>query len=336
MTRTADEARERGWRPFGRASLVGVSILVILLGALFIVVSFLLEEKLEDASEPWSLFSAEFGIALIIAGILTYAVEGYLREQLFDEIEQKVSAVLTSFETSAFDLMEFQRLPPELQEQARAQVLQVPVVQRDLELHYRLELLRLGDERAVRAEITSQSVYQNVTGQWQEVTVRASVVPLDEELAPHVSDHGPTGITKGEGEGQSDFPDTLDGSTVSYFVVTRRGTNWFERSTRLGPHARLEVRLEQVAYFFADDWVDIEALLPTVGMTCLADAEGLILRAAGDETLGDRWTQVPDSNGAKAWRLRGAALPGQGFQLRWQPAEPEADEAHEADEADAE
>ena len=238
-----------------------------------------------------------------------------------------LSEVLTSFETSAFDLIKFQQLPPELQEQAREQVLHVPVIQRNLEVRYKLERRKLGDETVVRAEITSQSVYQNVTGQWQETTLRASIVPLDEKLVPLVSDYGPTGITKTEEEGGSDFPEMLDGSAVSDLVVTRRGTNWFERSTRLGPHARLGVLLQQVAYFFPDDWVDVEALLPTVGMTCLAEGEGLILRAAGDETLGDRWTPVADSDGAKAWRLRGAALAGQGFQLRWEPAESEADEA---------
>ena len=261
----------------------------------------------------WSSLLSEIGIASTIAGILMAGSERYLKESLFAEIEANIADTLESFRVTAFDLQQYQRLPPELREGLRDRVLDAPVIQRDVTYEYSFSEQNIDGETAYRAEVASHSTYVNISTEHQrfDVTETLPSCSFDEKKDHH-------GFQKmiSEKEDQSEPPEVIVSQVIkSYVSTTDAGPLVLRRRATLDSGAELIVRFEAVAYLRSDDWISLEAFLPTIDMVCVTSGAGLRFNGQPGNALIDMWDLKLEGDGKYRWKLNGAILPGQGFDV---------------------
>lgn len=298
-----------GWLRLYRYRLYLLAVLFVAIGLALIVVGL----WVVDPKEWWLKALSEVGIASIIAGLLMVGSERYLKEGLFSEIETKISATLDSFRVTAFDLQQYGRLPAPLRERLRDRILGAPVIQRDVTYKYELSKVQIDDEPAYRASVTACSVYVNLSAERQRPIVKESLPAFS--FQEKQSDYGFQKITsmlKGKGE----FPSDLVPQVIQNYVSSREaGPTLFMREAALDSGAELNVKFEGVAYLGPDDWISLEAFLPTINMACVTSGPDLKFSGQAGDALSDIWQLTPGNAREDRWELKGGILPGQGFDL---------------------
>ena len=312
---TGNSRRSRAWLSRERSRLYVVALLFVVVGLLLIFISL----GIEHSHERWSKAVSEAGIAAIIAGLLMGGSEWYLKESLFSEIQRNISETLESFRITAFDLQQFGRLPAPLRERLRDRVLQVPVIQQDVTYTYELSSTEIDGEEAFRALVTAESTYINLSTETQRFQVKELLPACTFEDRP--DDYGFKKISS-ERKGGGEFPSELVSQVIQTHVSSRaNGPMIFEREAVLDSGAELRIRFESVAYLHPDEWISIEAFLPTINMVCSTIGDGLGFRGQPGDALSDAWDMNLGESGENRWELRGAILPGQGFDLWFEETE---------------
>ena len=307
---TNKSGHSRVWLSRERWRLYALAIILLLAGLALIFLGLWLEHD----HEWWSKFASELGIAAVIAALLLGSSEWYLKESLFAEIHHNITNTLDSFRVAAFDLQRFGRLPTELQERLRDRVLLASVIQRDLTYAYRLTQTTIGDEVAYRASVTATSTYENVSTDTQRFQIKEWLPQCTLDETP--SDYGFRKIGSEKLRGDSDFPSELAAQVIQTHVLRREnGPTLFEREAVLASDAELKVTFESVVYLRPEEWISIEALRPTINMVCVTSGPGLTFSGQPGDALSDVWDMTIDESGGNRWELRGAILPGQGFDL---------------------
>ena len=250
----------------------------------------------------------ELSIASFIAAVLLFVSDRFLKDRLFTDIKMNISTALKSFQDTAFDLHYYSRLPDDLRERVSDTVLAAPVIQRDVTYRYDLSETDIDGKLAYRAKISACSVYDNISSTRQRFAVRESLPPFNFEEVRN--DYAFTRINSSI-EGSGDFPSTLEPHGIrSDTSVRDDGSKVFARSASLDSDSTLQVKFEGVAYIRSDEWIAFEASLPTINMLCLTSGSGLEIRGQPGETQKDIWLAK-----ANHWELKGAVLPGQGFDI---------------------
>ena len=150
--------------------------LVILVGVVLLLMGLNLKEGL------WRNFFTQIGVALITATILAVATGWYLKERLFLEIAGRVSNILEELRAEAVDAIHLQRLPPEILDAVRNTIIEEVVIERDLFAHYDMKVVQINGEPALRAEISSSSILENVTNDWQRGELYEGGCLLDDDF----------------------------------------------------------------------------------------------------------------------------------------------------------
>ena len=265
---------------------------------------------IEHEHDWWSKASSEVGIAAVIAGLLIGGSEWYLKERLFSEIRDNVLIILASFNDAAFDIQQFGRLPAPLRQRLSDRLLRVPVIQEEVLYTYDLTSTKIGREDAYRASVTAESKYVNVSTETQEFQVRQLLLACNFKERP--ADYGFQKICS-EVKGRGDFPSELVTQVIQTHVSSRaNGPTIFERKAALDPGSELKVRFESVAYLHPDEWISIEAFIPTINIVCETSGAGLKFSAQPSDALSDLWHMTLGGSGEHRWELRGAILPGRG------------------------
>ena len=306
---TSRTPRPGSWLSRDRWRLYMIAVIFFLGGLALIFIGL----WIEHTSEWWSKAASEVGIAAVIAGLLIGGSEWYLKESLFSEIRDNVIRTLGSFQAAAFDIQQFGRFPAPLQQRLRDRLLRAPVIQEDVRYRYDLVSTAVGSEDAYRASVTVESTYVNVSTETQEFMVKQLLPSCNFEERP--GDYGFQRITS-EVKGRGDFPAELVTQVVQTHVSSRvNGPTIFERNAVLDAGAELKVKFESIAYLHPDEWISIEAFLPTINMVCETSGTGLEFSAQPSDALSDLWHMTIGASGENSWELRGAILPGQGFDL---------------------
>ena len=241
--------------------------------------------------------------------------ERYLKESLFSEIEAKFTQELASFATTAFDLQQFGRLPVPLRERLSARVLSAPVIQRDVSYRYDIVRVKSGDsDPYYKASVHIRSRYVNVTTSRQRFVVKEALPNPAEAFAEDREDYGFRRVTS-ELNGGGDFPEELLPQAILNCISTKAGSTLFIRDAALDPDGELSVSFEATAYLDLGETISLEAFLPTVNMACTTVGAGLTFSGQAGDALSDIWEVTLGEDGETRWELRGAILPGQGFDL---------------------
>ena len=273
----------------------------------------------EHRAERWSTAAFELGMAFIIAGVLMAGVERYLKEQLFSEIEDKFSESLRDFSVTANDLQFFDRMPVELRDRIRDQVLFADVIQRDVEYTYELFPIDIDGSRGYRAIVSARSRYVNLSTSNQRFDVKEALPAFP--FGENRSDYGFQKVTGDLLNGNGTFPAELVPQAIQNDISTKAGSTLFTREAVLEPNAELAVTFEAIAYLDQDDLISLEAFVPTINMTCTTSGLGLKFSGQAGDALGDSWSVTVGDRGDSHWKLSGAILPGQGFDLWFEGVE---------------
>ena len=299
--------RSASWLSRDRWRLYMIAVIFVLSGLVLIFIGLWIEH------DWWSKALSEVGIAVVIAGLLIGGSEWYLKESLFSEIRDNVLRTLASFNDAAFDIQQFGRLPAPLRQRLRDRILRVPVIQEEVRYTYDLVLTKIGSEDAYRASVTAESTYVNVSTETREFQVKQLLLACNFKEQP--SDYGFQRICS-EVSGRGDFPSELVTQVIQTHVSSRdNGPMIFERNASLDPGSKLKVRFESVAYIHPDEWISIEAFIPTINIVCETLGDGLEFSAQPSDALSDLWHMTLGDSGEHRWELRGAILPGQGFDV---------------------
>lgn len=315
---------KRPWLYFERVNLLVVLILILLIGILFILLG------LRVLGGLWGDALTQVGIALVTASILAGVVDRYLKERLILETEKRIFSILEEFRAESTDAFHLQKLPTELLDVVRRTIIESPVIERDLSVNYHMTPVQIGRASGLRAEITSVSIIENLTEQWQENDMLQGGVTVPKKFSRStLQDAGFVSVEAVPLEGELEQPFRIDKGSIAGFVKIEEGQPVFRRPVRIGPKAKVRVTGTHVGYFELDDWDSFNVSVPTINMTMTISISGVSLGISGepnDESLNRYWEgAVDEERGTAQWRISGALLPGQGITFEWQPlAEEEA------------
>ena len=307
----------RSWRT-DRTVLFSILIGGILVGIILLLVGSKLNEGL------WRIFLTQSGVALITASILGLATEWYLRERLFQEFEGRVAKTLDELRAEAIDAFHLQGLPSELLDVVRNTIIEAAVIERDRTAHYKMQVVPTDQGDALRAEISSSSIYENLTGLTQRVDIY-------EEGA--VFDRPPTDEAPGfvrvftETVGRATFPDfDLDKARgIGNFIARRDEGSQpiFRRPVQFPPKCCVRVTTLEVGYFALDNWDHYTVSKPTINMEISASVSGgdFKLSVKPDRHLIDAFHLSPGTERTARGSISGGLLPGQGMSLEWEPSD---------------
>ena len=130
-----------------RLSLFALIAIVFLIGVVFILAA----ESVAKTNEFWGDFVRDLGIAVVISSVVAFAFERYLRERLYQQIEGRIASILDRFRLQAVDSFELQKLPQEILDVVRQEILAANVIDRNLQVHYEIEEFRIDDQTALAA-----------------------------------------------------------------------------------------------------------------------------------------------------------------------------------------
>ncbi len=300
-----------------RVALYSLLAIVLLLGFVAVFGGLRL---LCEGGFSWGEFWVAVGSSLIIAGVLGLAVDRFLKERLFDEVNRRISESLHVFETQAFDLVAFGQLPAALQNAVRTEVMTAPVIEEDVAYDYQFEKAPGDTTDVLRATITTSVMYMNVTGNREDFDIRHPVRALYAEHANMgFADHGPDSVELEPRPGGTELPLHLDRVNTWLNVSTQGNILWFTLRATLEPHAWVKVKFKDIRYVQTEDWDDFDAINPTINMVVTAGATDVRLKFTGEPDLPLRGSFREKSGDEHEWRVVGAMLPGQGIQVSWEP-----------------
>jgi hypothetical protein len=297
----------------GRSALQAwLAALLLIIVSLIGTVVILLAAHFDPAQ-----FFTEIGIALVIAGVVGLVVELYSKHMLFREVAEQSAAALAWFETDALDLVSFQRLPLDIREGIRAQVLRQRLVERDKDYAYTFELVERGGVRAAKVNFTIRTTYEHLYHDEEIVTIRQSIPALAAQLTAVVDDYGFHAVTPTVLLGNCTLT-AMGRGNIEPFVAPNPELEEmsFTKEERLSGGGSVRVVYEGVLYFDLEDWMYIEVALPTLGMSVSAGGDDFVFRASPGDVLRNATWNADSVKGV--WRIGGVALPGQGVQLRWE------------------
>ncbi len=311
------------WQRRERYGLYVLALIFIILGIGLVIAGLWVEcisyNSTDCLDDWWAKSLSEIGIAALIAGFLLGGSEWYLKETLFSEIETKISNTLDSFRVSAFDLQRFGQLPPPLQVRLRDRILGAPVIQTDLAYKYELSPVQIGDDKAYKAVVSSRSTFANLSDTQQRFTVKESLPASSFDTKQ--SDEGFQAVTS-EIDGKGEFPSELVHQAIMSCSSSKgAGTTLFEREATLDPGSKLQIEFRGAAYLRPEEWIPLEAFLPTINMICVTSGADLTFNGQPGDALNDIWEVTKEDSGEYRWEIRGAVLPGQGFDIWFEEEE---------------
>ena len=106
------------------------------------------------------------GIALIIASVVAFAFEKYMRERLYQQMGSRIADILNGFRLEAMDASRLQRLPAPLLEMVRSDIVEEPIIQRGVVLDYALTEFKPSGAADIllRSVLTTSYTLENLTG----------------------------------------------------------------------------------------------------------------------------------------------------------------------------
>ena len=124
-------------------------------------------------------------------------------------------------------------------------------------------------------------------------------------------------------DGKGEFPAELVHQAIKSYSSSKGvgTTTLFEREATLDPDSELGIRFKGVAYFRPEEWIPLEAFLPTINMMCVTSGSGLTFNGQPGDALNDIWEVTKSDSGEYRWEIRGAVLPGQGFDIWFEEEE---------------
>lgn len=302
-----------------RAVVLG---LIFAVGLVFILVG-------ERISGFWSDFLGGIGVAFITTAVLGFVLESHLKERLFTDIKKEVAGTLSSIQAQAIDAVHLSRLPAELLDVVRKTVTESPIIERDITASYQFTSVTFGRKKALRAEITASSIFENLTDQFQSGDIFEGGIALPARLhrtAAAVDDGFATITTEIIQGSTNPAPFTLDKAGMQLFISERNQVPHFQRPIQFSPRCRLRVTISEVAYFGIDDLDWFTASKPSINMTIIASFPNgaFKLKGSPDDALIDLW-EGADEQGR--WVVKGGLLPGQGIKFEWEPIEEDQEES---------
>ena len=232
---------------------------VILIGVVLFVVGINLSD-----GWPRSLLT-QLGLALITAGVVAMSTGWYLKERLFEEIASRVSDMLAEFRAEAIDAFHLQKLPHELLVMIRKRVIEITVIERDRKAHYEMKLVSFNGGQVLRAEITSSSIYENLTTSSQPVEIYEEGAVFD--TTPTDEETGFVGITATNLDGNVEPAFDLRKADLGPpWVTDQDGQPIFRRTLQFPPKCRVKVTTSEIGYFSTHDWDKYSVAKPTMNM----------------------------------------------------------------------
>ena len=271
----------------------------------------------------WSDFVGGVGVAFVTTSVLGVVLESHLKERLFTDIRREVAATLSAIQAQAVDAVHLNRLPSELLNVVRKTVTEVPIIERDIFATYEFKSVTLGRAKALRAEIKSSSIYQNLTDQWQPGEIYEGGVKLPDRFKRYSdtadAGFGAIGVEIIEGSSQPS-PFNLDREGMKFYISEQEGVPIFSRDVQFSPNCQLKVTTVEIAYYELADFDSFSASKPSINMVVVASFPDAGFKVEGepDHALIEFWE---GDNVKGQWNVKGALLPGQGIQFWWEPIE---------------
>jgi len=314
----------RGKTPWYRSEKIfrGVILLTIfLLGVVFILIG-------EKVSGFWSDFVGGMGVAFITTSVLGVVLESHLKERLFNDIKEELTGTLSAIRAQAIDAVHLNRLPMELLNVVRNTVTEAPIIERDIVATYRFTTVSIGRTKALKVEITTESILENLTDQSQngDIFEGGVAIPARFKRNSTTADAGFVRIETEAIQGTSiPAPFTLDRAATQLYVSERNGEPQFRRAIQFSARCRLKVTTLEIAYYEKDDWDVFAVTKPSINMTVIASFPDGSFKLKGypDDALIEYW-DGDDEQGQ--WSVKGGLLPGQGINFEWEPDEEEEEE----------
>jgi hypothetical protein len=302
-----------------RTGLALVLLAVALLGCLLLVGSLLGEQ---GVLFPWRDLLKEFGIALLVAAVVGFAVERYLRESLYQDLSGEIRDNLAAHREEAIRAFYFRdALPQEISDVVRRTVVEYPFVERDLTFHVEMTVVNAGEaDGEVRSVIVTSYEVENLSHEDKEFVIE-DFTGFDQRLEAGYKRVGMTGCSDNFAQNWM-----LDGANVRPFISYTRGYEYFSRKVVLPGRARMRVELEEVSFARPTDYYVLFAMRPTIGLEVTLRAPVGVLAFEGEPSysLEDVFvSNVDDASGQHSWRIAGGLLPGTGIRVDWAPLEAE-------------
>ena len=239
-----------------------------------------------------------------------FVSERYLKENLFSEINAKIALTLDTFHNTTLDLEHYKRLPDQIVRRLSTQILSAPVIQKNLTYKFEFDSATetIDGEPAYRATMISTSSYINITDEHQEFNVRESLPAYG--FMEEREDYAFYRVTS-DSTDDTVFPKKHSPQVIKTYISIREDrSKMFSRPSTLPPHSKLNVRFEGVVYLGEEEWIPLEAYLPTINLVCIASGDGLKFGGQPGDAVRDIW----DAKDAR-WELQGAVMPGQVIEI---------------------
>lgn len=301
-----------------RRQLYWLLAVVFLLGVVLLLVGILLKGS---AGVTWGDLPYELGLAFVIAAVVVFVVERYLKETQHQEIREQMEA----HRRESIDAIYFQKvLTPEISELVRRTVVEQPVIERERFYRYEMLVQDFEGEKYLKANITITSILENTT-EGQQVTKWGDEVRLFKP-AGAIEDPGFKEVGVSSSDGSSQFKDafSLIGPNISPYLSLKRGFQVFEREIRIPSKVRLKTVIRQLEYHGLDDWETLTADRPTVNMEVevIVPPGQFSFSGGPDHPIEANWSgSVDDDAGHHRWQITGGILHSQGIYFAWEPKE---------------
>ena len=273
----------------------------------------------EDDGFPWRELLRDGGIALLIAGIIAFGVERYLRERLYEEISSDLSENLRLHREESIDAIHFQRrLPPELSEAIRRTVIDSPFVLRDCVAHYDMKPVRSVDGITLVATVVSTVIVENLSEETRKWRFKERIS----------EDGGYQAISEVSLEGLEAFDESwvLNGPNIDPYISHQRGDVIFGREVNFPPRASAKTRIVFTNEFQLTDGMIYGCAEPAINCEVTVSVPGGVFEFSGQPRHPvDEWFtgSVDNERGEHSWKITGGLTPEQGISFEWSCVVPE-------------
>ena len=291
--------------------LFATLLIVALVGIVFILAGMIVEEG-------WSggAFLNDLGTAFLIAAVVAFAVERYLRERLYTDIQKQIADSLVEHHQRSIDAILFQkRLTPEIRDLVRRTVIEQPFIVRNLNEHYDMKIESSDDGDVMSVTVISTSELVNVTDQTQ-TTRYEEEGPEFEFLEFKVK-----GL---DGDFEDDTHLTKD--NIEPYVHEKQGYVVFSQEVAIPARSSVSTYMKWHRYYELDDGVMVTCDRPTIGMrvTVTVDPGQFTFSGRREHPVERLWNgQVNNESGQHRWSIEGGLMPNQGLVFNWRPQEEE-------------
>jgi hypothetical protein len=265
---------------------------------------------LPDVAWPYELLS-KFGDAMVIAAILAFAVDSYVKRSLVSEVAKEAIDFAVGYE-----------LPPEVKRHLVDDILRLPCVRRKLVFHYKFHEMLPGapehPDRYFRVICSASYVIVNLTDRPISFEVRSAVqkshlpgLPPNELCRLHVEGPNAAGLPPINIDLKGDALYKKVDNTPGPYVTASQ-----EAKIRPGENGALKVETERITYHRLEDSIFLDLLQPpSLGLDLKVTAPAgfafeASFGAAGDPSPGHR-------DGSWSWNVPGVHLPGSHLYMTW-------------------